>query len=253
MRRLVVLATTVALATCQPGDEIASGSPAGDAASALLVVDLDPLVADTNDATSVRLTVNSEAVAELTLPARGDVLEGHAAWPVAAGVEVRVGLELLNGKVAWPGPTTQIQVATGEAVRLRATIDGRGRPMLVENARVLLGSSDGATVDYAASERGQAWQSRLGQRPVASLVGILADPQIAVVTPTSSQGSDASAIGPLVAWRHLETAVARTSVESQPSMDHPVPAYLRYYSYCSCGRAAVDREYELCTDRKSVV
>ncbi len=265
MRRLVVLATTVALATCQPGDEVELGTLSGDAATGLLVVDLDPVVAAAGDASAIRLRVNDQTVAELTLPAGGDALEGHPAWTVKAGTEVAIGLELVNGKVAWPGPDKRVVVTAGEAVKMSAQLDGRGRPALTEPSHILLEASDGATVDYATGERAQAWLPRLGDRPVAALASILADPQIAVLTPTATNGSEAGAIGPLVAWRSDNATISEAAATSEATsedqgaaqghaatllgqpMDRPVQAYLRYYSHCSCGRAAVGKAFQLNT------
>ncbi len=292
MRRLAVFATALVLATCQPGDQMTPESADSQATTGLLVIDLDPVVATVTSVKKVRLLVDEQAVADLALP-RSGALEGHPTWPIAGDRQVTVSLELVMGEYVWPGPTLAVDVAAGESVRLRAERDPRGRAALRLDGRVDLQPDDGATVDYADVNRGQAWLQRLGDVPAITLAGILADPQIAVITPTATENSNAASLGPLVAWRaigdakvasaaagtdskidgtrmlkpadqeavsaesaavagaHCDAAkqaeeVAKEDV-SAPPMDRPIPAYLRYYSFCTCGSAVVDRAYQLST------
>ena len=195
MRRLIPLSFAVILATCQPGD-VADVGPAGeDVATALLALDLDRIFAGDSGATAIRLHVDGQQVAQLPLIGNG-ALEGFPTVAVAASGRHEVVLELVGKPGLQRSLAHTLDAGPDEVVRLLLQSSGAGRPHLTALPPERLSDRDGATVDYLRVDRGQAHLPRLGATPAQAVAAMLADPQIAVLTPLG----EAAAIGPLVAW-----------------------------------------------------
>lgn len=284
---LVAVAALALLVTCDPLPQGAA-PPTEPGRVALLAVGLDalpgPLVAS--------LRVDGETVAELTLPAAPEALEGAATWSLAADDRpVQLAVDVRRDGVLLRGRTLGLTPEDGQVHRLEARLDGRGAVVLTPGQDGRLQAEVGATVDYRDTARGQAWLPRLGPQPAAAVAAILADPAIAVLTPVAASHSSADTIGPLVAFRPVAreatpapTAVASAtaperrapdplaaptlagdSAASSAAVTHiarpapaarraetrdaqaVIPAWMRYYSYCTCGKPVTDQPYTLTT------
>ncbi len=268
MRTLLLYPVLIlCLSTCQPSLDHDLTSALTPADAALVAVDFGGLSEDRVQGTRALLEVDGSVVASVSMPDGPGALEGAATWPLVAGRDVRVAVAIVDHeRERW----TRAVVVRGElddVVRLSVRSSSAHRLELAARTRVRVTQDSGATVDYVDTARGQAWLARVGNKPVAALAAVLRDPQVSVLTPASPQASAVDTIGPLVAWRSVETVATTVAAQSsegvsaraasavsprRPSVGtsaytiagEVVPAFMRYYSFCRCGRAVVDHTFK---------
>ena len=283
MTRLPITAVALLLATCQPSDEYvnASASPENPAIRALLAFDFDDALGPQSSAapgittspTGAELHIDGRPVAFVAFN-RDEVLQGRAAWSIAAGTMVKVEIELVGTREHVRSAPLDVTADADAVVRLKVRRSEDGRVTVQRETDSAVYDDTGATVDYRKADAPQAWLARLGSTPAAALAAMLRDPQVA-----------ADSIGPLVAFAALNdgsSTVTSTSgsrvatanigaddgTSTPPVTDEPrtatggglakpalasadvasakvVPAFVRYYSYCSCGKPVVDRAFDV--------
>lgn len=237
-RLLRVLAITLALglATCETIDDPTLQTQAPDAKRiALLAFDLDAIAAVEPHA-DVSLEVDGVVVARVGLETEAGTLQGRVAWPLTPGAH-RVSLILRSDRSNSRGDLGLILDAD-DVVGVRVErVDDTLNLQLVDRAHV--SSDSGVTVDYRGDARPQAWQQRLGDAPLVRVAAMLADPQLSVVTPVTVNRAGVDGIGPLVAWQPT-----RETLRPPPLV---VPALIRLYTYCTCGKPVPRRHFTLRT------
>ena len=250
MHRYPITLLALVLATCQPADvQLVDGEL--DAGSALLALDLDdafatPAAAAANEAgpTAAELYVDDHKVARIALPSDGSMLEGRAAWQLKAEREVEVSVALVGLSNHIRSEPVRVLPGANTVVRIRAHASHgdseTNNPTLVMEVQSesQLTEDDGAAVDYTATNRAQARVQRFGAHPAATVLAILRDPNVAVVTPELAAPSSAQHIGPLVAFhpvnedrsavRQADAAhhntTSRAATATQPTLRKPSEA-----------------------------
>jgi|GEM_PF-2498581 len=230
------------------------------------------------EATGAELLIDGKRVARIEVPSDGAMFEGHAAWQVPPGQDVTVEVELVGrGQHVRSKPLT-VRADADSVIQVKASRGEDGKlNVAVENV-AQLATEDGASVDYAKTNLPQARLPSLGAGPARALFAMLRDPQVAVVTPEAAHPDPQNHVGPLVAFapiREVEqrrkptterpapeatTQATRAAVEQrkphETEADSPaatpskaVPAHIRYYSYCTCGKPVTNRYYLLSGER----
>ena len=266
MRALLLCpALVLCLSTCQPSLDHELSGVASPSSETLVAFDFGDLAEGRVHGTRALLEVDGSVVASVSMPDGPAALEGAATWSLAAGRDMHVAVAIVDQQRERWTRAVVVRGGVNEVVRLSVRASSAGRLELVSRSPVLVDQDCGATVDYVDTTRAQAWLARVGEQPVAALAAVLRDPQVLVLTPASPQASVVDTIGPLVAWRSLgSVAVVETGDEvrspttptvaaaTAPSVGtsaftiagQVVPSFMRYYSFCRCGRAVVDHTFQ---------
>lgn len=286
---VLLVGATAFSGSCDAGDAVESEAvEKAQAGLTLLALDLEPLAAPLRTSeqlpTALEVRLDDVSVARVALAAPDGLLDGHFATAIDAGSEVSLRVDaLLADGSQLRGVERMVSGQADQVVRVAVTLAADGESVETEApSHHTLPAGTRLSVVFASAARRPVELAELGAERASAIMALLRDPQVAAVVPFTDAPSGADQVGPLVGAKasaapvasdpatiaapvHTAEAavvevgvpeVAAAPVVAEPPDTRPaapIPASVRYYSYCTCAKPVAYADYTLTTTDGRVV